>query len=319
MVRKWIVFFLPAVILIPFSAPAGENANFLHREAPDSVGGLFYNAGVPVKSRIRLLNYSAMGLYAVSMSWLNTQWYKEYPRSSFHFFNDNSEWEQMDKFAHAWDAYNIAKPLYRSYRWAGLDNKKSVLYGAGIAFLFQSSVEVFDGFSSQWGFSGGDMLANLLGLGLFTGQQLRWMEQRISLKFSFHQTQYAQYRPDLLGKNLPENILKDYNGLTHWVIVNPASFFKNSGFPRWLSFAFGFGAEGMTGGKENPVRVDGRPIPVFERYKQYYFSLDVELYRIPVRSKFLSSAFRLINIIHLPAPAVEWSPGRRTVYRLFYF
>src|ERR1700757_2226381 len=36
---------------------------------------------------------------------LSQVWYKDYPRTSFHFFNDNGEWLQMDKCGHATTAY----------------------------------------------------------------------------------------------------------------------------------------------------------------------------------------------------------------------
>ncbi|TAH42973.1 MAG: DUF2279 domain-containing protein [Bacteroidetes bacterium] len=282
--------------------------------------GFFRNSPEPDKTRIGILTGTVLGLYPISMYWLYTQWYRDYPQSSFHFFNDNNEWEKMDKYGHLWDAYSIAKPLSHSFRWAGLDNKRSTLYASGISFLYQTTVEVFDGFSSEWGFSGGDVVANTLGVATFALQQLTWEEQRIVLKYSFHQTKYAKYRPDQLGSSLPENILKDYNGLTYWLNVNPHSWMnEESRFPKWLSIGFGFGAEGMTGGTENPKQVDGKDIPAFERYTQYYLSVDLDFSRVKFKSEFLNSFFKIINIIHLPAPAIELSKGRKPAWHLLYF
>jgi hypothetical protein len=123
-----------------------------------------------------------------------------------------------------------------------------------------------------------------------------------------------------LGSNLPENILKDYNGLTSWVCINPASFMnENTKFPKWLNVAVGFGADGMTGGNFNPLEVDGKVIPKFERYRQYYLALDIELPKIKTKSAFLKGVFNLVNIIHLPLPTLEFSPGRKTIGRLAYF
>ena len=260
-------------------------------------------------------------LYAGSMSWLYSEWYSNYPSSSFHFFNDGNEWDQMDKFAHCWDAYSIAKPVYHTYRWAGWSNKKAAWFGAGISFMFQTTVEVFDGFSSGWGFSLYDMAANATGTAFFLSQQLGWGEQRMVLKYSLHTTPYSAYRPDVLGKNFPERLLKDYNGLTYWVSVNPASFMKSSTikFPNWLSLAVGFGAEGMIGGTSNPTEINGKPIPSFERYRQYYLGIDFDLARIKTRNRLLHDIFHLINIVHLPAPAIEFSPGRRTKWHALYF
>ena len=46
------------------------------------------------------------------------------------------------------------------------------------------------------------------------------------------------------------------------------------------------------------IEVDGKAIPEFERYRQFYLSLDIDLTRIQTHSRFLSSVFRLINFIH---------------------
>ncbi len=270
--------------------------------------------------RINLIKYTAAGLYPVSMYWLYTQWYQHYPQSSFHFFNDEGEWLQMDKGGHILDSYTVGKVGFRAMQWAGMENRKAIWYGAGIGFVFQTTVEVFDGFSSQWGFSVTDVAANTIGSAILIGQQLVWNEQRFQLKYSFHQSDYSKYRPNELGSNLPENILKDYNGLTYWLTVNPYSFMKHSSkFPRWLSVAFGYGAEGMTGAFSNPVSVDGKSIPQFDRYRQYYLSLDFDLSRIRTKSKFLSGLFKVINFIRLPAPAIEFNSDHKTKFYTFYF
>jgi hypothetical protein len=180
-------------------------------------------------------------------------------------------------------------------------------------------VEVFDGFSSEWGFSSGDILANSTGLLLFAGQQLHWGEQRLMLKYSFHTTRYAQYRPDILGSNVAEKILKDYNGLTFWLTAYPSEFFPDLHLPQWLGLAAGFGADGMTGGKNNPLTVDGKVIPAFERRRQYYLSLDVALNKIRTNSKFLNSLFRVLTVIHLPSPAMEFSDKGKPVGHWLYF
>jgi len=282
--------------------------------------GFFESSPVLNQKRIHLIEYSAAGLYPASMYWLYTQWYQGYPRSSFHFFNDGGEWLQMDKAGHMLDAYTVGKAGLRALQWAGVERKKAIWYGAGIGYLFQTTIEVFDGFSSQWGFSIPDITANTIGTAALISQQLAWDEQRFQFKYSFHQTKYSAYRPNELGSNLPENILKDYNGLTYWLSINPRSFMKgDSGFPRWLSVAFGYGAEGMIGGYSNPVSVDGKAVPVFQRYRQYYLSIDFDLSRIQTRSKFLSGVFKVINFIHLPAPAIEFNNGRKTKFYALYF
>jgi hypothetical protein len=308
-------------VLIPASGICytRDDTNSVPGNPKDSISFLDISPS-PDKSRLRLVSFTIAGVYPASMGWLYTQWYRDYPQSSFHFFDDSREWLQVDKFAHVWDAYCISKPLMKLFYWSGMERKKSALYGAGIAYLFQTTIEVFDGFSSEWGFSTADAIANTIGAGTLLAQELVWQEQRITLKYSFHQTRYAKYRPDLLGSNVVESILKDYNGLTCWVSINPRSFMnRQSRFPRWLSVGLGYGADGMTGGYENPAESDGVAIPAFRRYRQYYISIDFDLARIQTRSRFLNSVFKLINIIHLPAPAIEFNEGQSTKFRALYF
>ena len=128
----------------------------------------------------------------------------------------------------------------------------------------------------------GDFSANTTGCLLFMGQQLGWKEQRFVMKYSFHQTKYAPYRPDLLGDNLIQNMVKDYNGYTSWLSGNIASFLpKTTKFPKWINVAFGYGAEGMVGAVSNPDSLNHQALPHYDRYRQFYLSMDVDLTRIP--------------------------------------
>jgi len=147
--------------------------------------------------------------------------------------------------------------------------------------FYLTTVEIFDGFSAGWGASGGDVIANVSGAAAFISQQLIWKEQRIALKWSYHPTKYAVYRPDLYGTNELQHMLKDYNGHTYWLSGNIHSFLpEKSTFPCWLNIAVGYGATGMTGASNNPAFYEGSPIPPFERYRRYYISPDIDLSRI---------------------------------------
>lgn len=261
------------------------------------------------KKRIALIVGTEATLYAGSLIGLNELWYKNYPRSSFHFFNDNKEWLQMDKVGHVITAYYVGRVGIDFLKWGGMERKKAIWYGGMLGSVYQTTIEVLDGFSTEWGFSTGDFAANTAGSLLAISQELLWDEQRIVLKYGFQKSRYAVYRPNLLGKNLNENLLKDYNGQTYWLSVNPSSFMsKSTGFPQWLNIAIGYGADGMTGGYTNPPATDdyGNSI-TFERYRQFYLSLDVDLTRIKTRSAFLKTICTVIGFIKIPAPALEFN------------
>jgi uncharacterized protein YfiM (DUF2279 family) len=247
---------------------------------------------------------------------LNQLWYANYPRSKFHFINDNSDWLQMDKAGHVFSSYQIGRFGAEMLQWSGSSRKNQLIYGAGLGFAFLTAVEVLDGYSSQWGASFGDIIANAAGTALFVSQELLWREQRISPKFSFHTTKFAELRPEVLGKSISEQILKDYNGQTYWLSVNLHSFAKESKLPKWLNVAVGYGAGGMvTGNTKNTEFLSNNPA----RFRQFYLSFDVDLTKIETNSRFLKTVFSVLNTVKVPAPTIEFRRFNDIKYHLIYF
>lgn len=230
---------------------------------------------------------------AGSLIALNSAWYSQYPRSGFHFFDDGDEWLQLDKVGHGFSTYTVGRWGHGLLRWNGLPERTSVWVGGGLGTAYLTVVEVFDGYSAEWGFSGWDMVANVAGSGLFIGQQLGWKEQRIKVKYSAHLTDYATLRPDLLGEGTSERILKDYNGATYWISAAPNAFGWKR-LPPWVGLAVGYGGEGM-------VTADRAP----GQLRQYYLALDIDLERIPTKSRFLRTVFFALNCVKIPLPALE--------------
>lgn len=258
-------------------------------------------------------------IYGGSFVFLNQAWYKGYPRTKFHTFNDDGEWLQMDKVGHAWTAYTASHINTRAWQWAGVAPKKALLLGTGTSLAYMLSIEYLDGRSAQWGWSWGDASADVLGAALFASQELTWGEQRIQLKFS---PGYHNYNNDpglrdradqIFGKSLPERILKDYNAQRYYLSFNLKSlFFQNHNFPPWLNVAVGYGAEGMFGGYNN-VGYDKNGNLVFyrpdiKRYRQWYLTPDIELSKIKVKSKLLKTIFEVFYFV-VPFPSLEYSNG----------
>nr|MBF6607997.1 DUF2279 domain-containing protein [Flavobacterium sp.] len=234
-----------------------------------------------------------------------------------HFVNDNSHWLQVDKIGHGYSAYHLSCFATESLQWSGVSDRQSVLYGAGAGFVFLSAIEVFDGYSAQWGASAGDLAANATGTALFVSQELLWKEQRITPKYSFHSTEYASVRPEVLGSTYSEQMFKDYNGQTYWLSVNLRSFAKNTKIPRWLNIAVGYGGEGMITGEDDLVNTVF--LPTDRRYRQYYFSLDADLTKIRTKSHVLKTIFSLVNTVKIPGPAIELGKGQSARFHWIYF
>jgi hypothetical protein len=280
------------------------------QESPSSVN----------KARLKTVIITETLITTAAMVGLHYLWYKKFPRSRFHLFNDNAEWLYMDKIGHAATAYNVSGVQYDMMRWAGVDNKKAAWIGGATALCIQTIVEIFDGFSQKWGFSKGDMLANILGSALFVAQQQGWEEQRIRMKFSFHKTIYSKYAPAELGANKWQRWLKDYNGQTYWLSVNPSSFMKsNTSFPRWLSVSFGVGAEGMIGARTNPGMINNVAIPEFKRTRKYLFSVDADLKRINNEQMDPKVFLSVPNSLKMPAPTLTFKKDAPLKFNWLYF
>ncbi|WP_264525066.1 YfiM family protein [Flavobacterium sp. N502536] len=269
------------------------------------------------KKRQNTVIVTEAALASVTLLGLNQLWYADYPRSNFHFINDNNEWLQMDKVGHMYSAYHLGRFGAEMMNWSGVDQKKQLIYGAGLGFAFLTAVEVLDGFSAEWGASSGDIIANATGTALYVSQELLWKEQRIVPKFSFHTTHYANLRPQTLGSSLNEQLLKDYNGQTYWLSVNLHSFAKESKIPKWLNLAFGYGAEGMLTGNLQKDNLDFAQNT--ERFRQIYLSFDVDLTKIETKSHFLKTIFSVFNTIKIPAPTLEYSANKGLKAHAFYF
>lgn len=255
-------------------------------------------------------------LGASALIGLNQLWYKDYERSKFHTINDNSEWLQMDKLGHVLTSYHVGRLGADVLNWSGVSEKDQLIYGATLGLTFLTVVEVFDGYSEEWGFSWGDMASNIAGTGVYIGQELLWKEQRITLKYSFHQTKYADIRPERLGESFLEQTIKDYNGQTYWLSANIHSFFKESKTPKWLNIALGYGANGMLTGHDDPDSLD---FPNQDRIRQYYLSLDIDLSRIKTRSRVLKSFLSVINFVKIPAPTFEINSKGKVKFHSIYF
>jgi hypothetical protein len=272
-----------------------------------------------VKRRTKIIASTNTVGYSAAMIGLYAAWYKNYPQSNLHSFNDNKEWLQIDKIGHAYSAYAESKASLETWRWTGIDRKKRIWIGGMSGAFYQTVIETLDGFSSQWGWSWTDFGANILGSGMLVAQELAWDEQRIQFKFSFHRKSYSdpsltQRSNKIFGKSTAERFLKDYNGQTYWLSANLKSFFPKSKLPAWLQISVGTGAEGLFGANDNIGKDDNGTITFnrtdIKRYRQWYFAPDIDLTKIKTKRKGIKVALNILNIVKFPMPSLEYSNGR---------
>jgi hypothetical protein len=320
--KKITVFLFPLFIFFGSNEILSQDISFgnsesssqfvVHSWHPDTFKIYPYN-----KKRVRLVTAANIVGYGGTLIGLNALWYAKYPRSGFHFFNDNNEWQQIDKAGHIFSAYTDSRASMEAWRWAGLSRKKCIWMGGLSGVAYQSIIEILDGFSSQYGFSTGDFAANIIGSSAFISQDFAWNEQRIKFKFSFHKKHYGEADLDaradqLFGSSELERLMKDYNAQSYWVSANIHSFFPETKLPRWLNIAVGYGAEGMFGGTKNiGFDANGNAFDRtdIKRYRQWYLSPDIDFTKIRTNKKGIKILLFVLNSFKFPAPTLEFSNG----------
>lgn len=280
-----------------------------------------------IKSRVRFATISNVVGYSAILVYLNSAWYADYLRGSFRFFNDNAEWLQIDKVGHMYGAYIESRTSMELWRWTGIDRKKRIWIGGLSGAVYQTVIEILDGFSQEWGWSWGDFSANMLGSATLISQELAWDDQRIKLKFSFHKNKYVDAEinkraEELFGKTLGERFIKDYNAQTYWASANLSSFFPKSNLPPWLAVAVGYGADGMFGARAN-VGTNQNDNTSFNRsdirrYRQWYLAPDIDFTKIKSNKKGIKLLFFALSAFKFPAPSLEFSKGKFKVNALHF-
>jgi len=116
--------------------------------------------------------------------------------------------------------------------------------------------------------------------------------------------------------------LKDYNSQTYWISVNLRSCLPQSHLPKWLEFSIGYSGDGMFGARENKWtdkqggthdRTD------IQRIRRFFIAPDIDLTKIKTKSKFLRSVLFALNMIKIPAPALELNSNGTFRAHAIYF
>ncbi|MDH3648515.1 MAG: YfiM family protein [Saprospiraceae bacterium] len=245
----------------------------------------------------------------------------------------------MDKLGHAFTSYFETELIYQGAMWAGMQRTSALLTAAGLAMIFQGTIEMLDAYSAEWGFSFYDLAFNVAGIGLFTTQQIIWDQQRIRLKVSSWSKRYPNDQifsgnseetttirtrtRELFGRSFPERFLKDYNRQTIWASFNLSSFLPRSEIPVWLNLALGYGANNMFGGFGNEWTQENAFFSLdkqhYDRYSQFYLAPDIDWTKIPSKSKFVRTFLTVLNLFKMPSPALEFNRKDTVKLHLLHF
>jgi len=268
------------------------------------------------EQRLKKYQVGVAVTYGVAIVALNKLWYADYQRSKFRFFNDNRQWLQMDKIGHVYSTYSLSRLNFDLIKTAHLnehERKKAIYYSSVASALFLTSIEILDGFSSEWGFSWGDFAANSAGIILFSAQELAFKKQMVRMKYSYQSSSYQSRRPSVFGENTLQGAFKDYNGQTYWLSTTISDW---TSVPKlkWLGISVGYGANQM-------LSAVGKNFENFttDPYREYYLGLDVDLEKIKTNKNWLRKTFKVLNHIKVPAPTFEINQNGGRKFHWLYF
>ena len=256
------------------------------------------------------------GVYAGTLVWLhihqaNAWWSGD--RGKFHFQEDWVSALQVDKAGHAFGAYFVSYLLSEGFIASGFSWDDATNWGTLMAMLYQTYVEIEDGFAKDWGFSPSDLYADATGSLFFIAQHYVPALQNITPKWQFVPSEWTG-KPVI---NRPRTFIDDYNSSTFWWSVNVHNILpqklKKYWLP-WLDISFGYGADAI----DAPIAANGPPDQLASR--RYAIGLDYNLVELLPDGGWFWNWFRqTLNYIKLPAPALEFQNNVVRFYLMYPF
>jgi hypothetical protein len=212
---------------------------------------------------------------------------------------------QADKGGHFFAGYMASRLAKDAMLTAGYGWDMAVICGSLTGLGYQFYVEIMDGYGKNWGFSPTDAVFNALGAGLHLAQHYVPVLQNITPKADLYDPKWYGEK----SRKFSLNPLDDYSAWTWWLSINVHNLLPPEAqrwYPDWLNIAVGYAA---------------RNIDWDDVDRKFIISLDYNLEKIipEIADAPLWNWLRsYINIIKLPAPAVEFSATRPPRFYLLY-
>ena len=265
------------------------------------------------KKRVFIVGSSVGATLGVSYWYIQNSWWSE-KQIPFHFDNgaDLTYALNVDKAGHFMGGLEAADFFSSSMKWAGMNEKQSLWYGAAFGSGLQLAIEMKDAYAPYWGFSKWDLALGTAGALWPVAQHYNDDLKSINFKFSYYKRSNIYWDLDKQrGKETNKyNWQDDYPNQTYWITFDVNHFTESCCWPDWLNVAVGFGIDDSQYLDENFTKTGGE--------NEWYIAFD---YDIPkMLNKWDSPTGKKVkhwlNYIHFPAPTIRISP-KLEFYPLF--
>lgn len=240
-------------------------------------------------------------------------WWKD-NRQAFHFQDDWDYALQVDKIGHAFGGYYMSYILGEGVQGCGFSVTTSRWLGATLGFLYQTYVEVEDGYGAQWGFSPTDFAGDFLGAAYFMAQHYVPALENFNLKWEYVPAQWVGERT----VRHPTAVVDDYNSSTFWLSANVHNLLPEnlkSYWPSWLNLALGYGVRDIS--YDDPTLGADFQMPK----RRFIIGLDYDFVRLmPDGPNFWNWVRQGMNWFKIiPAPAISFGDEGTRFYLLYPF
>ena len=263
------------------------------------------------KGRIIVVSSSLILALGGSYLYIENSWWSE-KQIAFHFDNGSDKVYALnvDKAGHFMGGLQVADLFSESMRWAGMNKKQALWFGAAFGSGLQLAIEMKDAYAPYWGFSTLDLTIGSAGAFLpiakYYSPRLRVFDAKISY-WKQHNTYWDLERQR--GK-IPNKYAwqDDYVNQTYWISIDLNHF--NERIPEWLNIAVGFGLDETQYLDEHNAKMGGD--------NEWYIGLDYDIPKILKKwnSPIVKKIKHWLNYFHFPAPTIRISP-KTEFYPLF--
>ena len=264
------------------------------------------------KARVIVVSSSLVAVLGGSYLYVENAWWSD-KQIPFHF-DDGADLTyalNVDKLGHFMGGLEAADFFSSSIKWAGMNEKKSLWYGAAFGSGLQLVIEMKDAYAPYWGFSKWDLALGSAGSFWPVAQYYNPDLKAINFKFSYYKRSNIYWDLDKQrGKETNKFAWQDdYPNQTYWVTFDVNHFIETCCWPDWLNVAVGFGIDD-TQYLNDGTKAGGN--------NEWYIALD---YDVPKLLKKWNSPTgkkvkHWLNYFHFPAPTIRISP-KLELYPLF--
>jgi len=225
----------PIQVLKPYTY-AGSKRYTVDGEAPNSKQSFDW---VPATITAGVAGGACTGLYLYQKN----AWWSD-NSTKFHIQEDGNYSLRADKLGHFYGGYVVSYLIGEGIIASGVPLRTAQALGALGGMMYQTFVEIQDGYGSNWGFSPSDAIANYLGAWYYLAQHEVPVLQNFTPKVQFIPSRWVGDRP----MKHETAVFDDYHSMTYHLSVEMENILpetvKNF-WPDWLNVSIGYNVRNM--------------------------------------------------------------------------